>query len=216
MGRGRVGSPPHAAGEAQDAQEHERLGIVELVLAEIAAELVRLAQLEVERQEGVQEERHGSQIDHRMQRIARGDVGERRRREQDDPGEEGGELEVKRQGDPLHAAADRARGATMLVRRMLAKDAALTSSFGPKRVSIDASQCCNTATRLISSNGLIGAFAGTLRSSTRVLLSKRLPSLPSGSMLMQSKTHLFQWSLHHLRILVHVLHELDDKFKQNI
>ena len=51
----RVRAPPHAAAEAQDAQERDRLGVVELSLAKIAAELVRLGDLEIERQESVQE-----------------------------------------------------------------------------------------------------------------------------------------------------------------
>ncbi len=55
--RGRaVRAPPHAATEAQNSQERDRLGVVELSLAKIAAELVRLGDLEIKRQESVQED----------------------------------------------------------------------------------------------------------------------------------------------------------------
>jgi hypothetical protein len=87
-------SPPHAATEAQNSKKRDRLRMVEVSLPKIIAKFVRLGDLEIKRQEGVQEECHAAQVNHRMQRVARGDVGQSGGCEQDDPGKVGRELEV--------------------------------------------------------------------------------------------------------------------------
>jgi hypothetical protein len=53
-------SRPQAATKTENAQEHDRLRVVELILAKIAAEVVRLGNLQIEGHEGVQEKGHAA------------------------------------------------------------------------------------------------------------------------------------------------------------